>query len=232
MSDTHFKTIKFREKSKQKDSYQASRDNKFCYDRECKNEKKEMNELRRAYISTLLLNSNDQEISTARMHYFSRRKIYKRREREYWNKKKDELRNFNSYNPKLFWHKLKLKNKTSKINFSKNELYEYFKNLSVKEKESNYFESRDNFPSMTDQFEEILDKPIVVEELKTIINRLKLNKTAGIDCIVFELFKKLNDYQLEVIVKLFDRILNSGMFPKEWAIGIIAPILKRVLPLT
>ena len=77
---------------------------------------------------------------------------------------------------------------------------------------------------MTDQFGEILDKPIVVEELKTIINRLKLNKAADIDCIIPEVFKKLIDYQPEVIVKLFNSILNSGMFPKEWAIGIIVPI--------
>ena len=129
ISDTHFNKIKFQEKSKQKESYQALRDNKFWYDKECKNEKKEMNKLRRAYRSALLLNTNDEEISTAKMHYVSGRRIYKklrrRKEREYWNKKKDELRNFKSYNPKLFWHKLK--NKTSKINFSKNELYEYFK---------------------------------------------------------------------------------------------------------
>ena len=128
------------------------------------------------------------------------------------------MRNFNSHNPKLFWRKLKLKNKTyrinfskNRINFSKNELYEYFKNLS--EKESNSFESRDNFPAMTDQFGEILDKPIVVEELKSIINRLKLNNAAGVDCIIPEVFNKLNDYQLEVIVKISNRILNSGIFP-------------------
>ena len=103
--------------------FQALHDNKFWYDKECKNEKKEMNKLRRSYRSDLLLNTNDQEISAAKMNYFRRRRIYKklrwRKEREYWNKKKDELRNFKSYNPKLFWRKLKLKIKTSKVNFSK-----------------------------------------------------------------------------------------------------------------
>ena len=49
ISDTHFSKIKFQEKSKQKNSYQALRDNKFWYDKKCKNEKKEMNKLRRAY---------------------------------------------------------------------------------------------------------------------------------------------------------------------------------------
>ena len=77
---------------------------------------------------------------------------------------------------------------------------------------------------MMDQSGEILDKPILVEELKTIINRLKLNKAAGIDCVIPEVFRKLNNYQLEVIVKVFNRILNSRMFPEEWAIGIIVPI--------
>ena len=41
------------------------------------------------------------------------------------------------------------------------------------------------------------------------------------------MFKKLNGPQLEVIVKLFNRILNSGIFPKEWAIGIIVPIFEK-----
>ena len=59
---------------------------------------------------------------------------------------------------------------------------------------------------MADQFGEIFDKPIPVEELKTIINRLELNKTAVIDCIIPELFTKLNGHQLEVIVKLFNHI--------------------------
>ena len=87
----------------QKDSYQALRDNKFWYDKECRNEKKEMNKLGRANKSALLLITNDQEISTAKMHYVSRRRIYKklrrRKEREYWNRKKDELRNFKQLQP-------------------------------------------------------------------------------------------------------------------------------------
>ena len=65
-----------------------------------------MNKLKRAYKSPLLLNTNDQEISTAKMHYFSRSRIYKklrwRKEREYWNEKKDDLRNFIFTTPNYF----------------------------------------------------------------------------------------------------------------------------------
>ena len=96
-------------------------------------------------------------------------------------------------------------------------MYECFKNLS--EKESNSFESQDNFPGMTDQFGEVLDQPILVEELKTIIIRLKLDKAADIDCIIPEVFRKLNNYQLEVIV--------NGNVSKRMAIGIIVPIFKK-----
>ena len=74
--DTYFNKIKFQHKSKQKDSYQALRDDKFWYDKECNNEKKEMNKLRCAYKLALLLNTNDQKVSTAKIHYFSRRRIY------------------------------------------------------------------------------------------------------------------------------------------------------------
>ena len=43
------------------------------------------------------------------------------------------------------------------------------------------------------------------------------------------MFKLFSDYHVSVVVKLFNRILKTGDFPKEWVVGIIVPIFKKVI---
>ena len=51
-------------------------------------------------------------------------------------------------------------------------------------------------------------------------------KSVGIDKVIPELLKSLNDGALIVIVKILSKIFESGEFPEEWAMGIIVPIFK------
>ena len=80
---------------------------------------------------------------------------------------------------------------------------------------------------MSNEFEEILDGYIDSGELREEIRKLKSNKAAWIDCIIPEVFKLFSDYHVLVVVKLFNHILNTGDFPKEWEVGIIVPIFKK-----
>ena len=41
------------------------------------------------------------------------------------------------------------------------------------------------------------------------------------------MFKLFSNYHVSVIVKLFNGILNTGHFSKEWAVDIIVPISKK-----
>ena len=41
------------------------------------------------------------------------------------------------------------------------------------------------------------------------------------------MFKLFGDYHVSVVVKLVYRILDTGDFPKEWAVGMIVPIFKE-----
>ena len=43
------------------------------------------------------------------------------------------------------------------------------------------------------------------------------------------MFKLFSDYHVSVVVKLFNRILKTEDFPKEWVVGIIVPIFKKVI---
>ena len=73
----------------------------------------------------------------------------------------------------------------------------------------------------------ILNNKISLEEAKQTVKKLKFKKAAGIDKVIAELFKSLNDRALIVIVKIPNKIFESGEFPEEWAMGIIVPIFKE-----
>ena len=58
------------------------------------------------------------------------------------------------------------------------------------------------------------------------INKLKSGKAAGIDKIIAELLKNLDDDIVIILVNIFNKIFDSGEFPEEWALGIIVILFK------
>ena len=65
--------------------------------------------------------------------------------------------------------------------------------------------------TLTDQ-DEILDSVITVSEIKKVINNLNNWKAAGIEKIIPELVKALDDNTLEIIALVLNCILDSGVF--------------------
>ena len=60
-----------------------------------------------------------------------------------------------------------------------------------------------------------------------LINKLKNNKSCGIDNIINEFIKfSPNEYKL-LLVKLFNLILKTGIIPTSWGISFISPIYKN-----
>ena len=72
-----------------------------------------------------------------------------------------------------------------------------------------------------------LDYPITDEEFEAVINKLKANKSPGIDSILNEVIKIGKDVIKGHLVKLFNRILDTGKYPALWSFGLIVPIHKR-----
>ena len=58
------------------------------------------------------------------------------------------------------------------------------------------------------------------------IDKLKDKKAAGIDTIISELLKNLDEPTLKIIVKILNKIFHSVDFPEEWAVGIIVTLFK------
>ena len=58
------------------------------------------------------------------------------------------------------------------------------------------------------------------------VSNLTKGKACGIDFVRNE-FIKISVYLSIFHIKLFNSILNSGRFPKQWTTGIIIPIYKK-----
>ena len=69
--------------------------------------------------------------------------------------------------------------------------------------------------------DQILNAQFTFDKIKTIINKLKSGKAAGIDKINAELLKNLDDDTVIILVNIINKIFDSGEFPEEWALGII-----------
>ena len=72
-----------------------------------------------------------------------------------------------------------------------------------------------------------IDYPITDEEFEAAINKLKANKSPGIDNILNEVKKIGKEAIKGHLVNLFNRILDTGKYPALWSFGLIVPIHKR-----
>ena len=63
--------------------------------------------------------------------------------------------------------------------------------------------------------------------IANVIKKLKRNKACGIDLIRNEFIKKCSNDMLEDVTNMFNLILDSGVFPINWCLGIIMPFYKN-----
>ena len=68
-----------------------------------------------------------------------------------------------------------------------------------------------------------LDEQISHEEILNAIRSLRKNKPCSVDDILNEYFQKAADILIEPLYILFNKILDSGSFPAQWATGLIVP---------
>ena len=74
--------------------------------------------------------------------------------------------------------------------------------------------------------EPILDEPITLEEIRKASTKLKTGKAAGHDSISNEMIKSSVSIIGPVLQILFNKVLNSGIFPQLWSVGYISPVFK------
>ena len=83
-----------------------------------------------------------------------------------------------------------------------------------------------NFPKLSQEEIEDLDKPITSKEIKTVIRNLPANKSPGPDGFTAEFYQKLREDLTPIILKLFQKIAEEGKLPNSFYEAIITLIPK------
>ena len=77
------------------------------------------------------------------------------------------------------------------------------------------------------EFNENLDVNFKETELRKAIFSLNNNKSPGIDSLTSEILKSAYDFISPFLLSLYNRMFNSGEYPRAWGEGIISPIFKK-----
>ena len=152
-----------------------------------------------------------------------------RKEKNKYDKQFNEnLLQLKDSNPRAFWKIINKDRKKNKMgDIPQGELFNHFSNLSKSISNQNSNPNSSTTESTTDISNDSINMPFILEELKKHIIFLKNNKSHGIDYILNEFLKNCPEELLVVIVKFFNIILESGIVPNAWTIGIIKPLYKN-----
>ena len=107
-------------------------------------------------------------------------------------------------------------------------MFDFFKKMNSETAEmthQSYVSPQVDNSSMDD--ENILNKPITEEEIRTCISKLKNHKAPGIDNIINEYITTTEDILMPAYIRVFNIIFMNGIFPDVWSKGIIVPIYKK-----
>ena len=197
------------------------------FDCECKTEKRKLRLLLRKFLKSL--DKGDRgRYCIARREY---KNLIKRKKKEY----KDSLVNklLNSVKSQSdFWdviRKVSSRKAQPSNDISIQEWFEHFK--AVLETGDVYDDNNEenlhcNNTEDSDDID-ILNGPITREEVKYAIRKLKNGKSAGPDGLIGEFFKNSGDVVVNFLVKLFNVLFDSGVFPSDWTESIIMPLFKK-----
>jgi hypothetical protein len=162
------------------------------------------------------------------------KKYKKMLKHEYANYHKElnlQLKSLRTSNPKEYWKILNQSdgNKNDTCNLGITEVSDHFEKLNsvnpITDEEETDLQNKGNVN--TNNYESLLNANFTNEEIERAINKLKNNKAHGSDLIINEYLKCTKQIMIPVYVRLFNIILNSGIIPSDWFVGIIKPIYKK-----
>ncbi|CAG2215844.1 unnamed protein product [Mytilus edulis] len=167
-------------------------------------------------------------------------KLRRKKKREFRGNILDRLSNLESENPKDYWNlvnELRHENNSeTKNNIDGDIWYKYFSDLSsipenehIKSKIKEIKSKLELLENKNFGFSEI-DFKITPGELQKALRQLKSGKSPGLDTITNEMLKVSQSYMQDCLLKLFNAILLSGIYPSKWSESYITPIFKSDYP--
>ena len=133
-----------------------------------------------------------------------------------------KIRNLKSTDPGKYWNIINPRNKRAKIgNISMDAAWSHFKDLNKDDSDISDVVIENSAKN------HIINEPFTIEEIRKHVKSLKSNKSPGIDLILNEFIKNCPDNLIYVIVLLFNMVLESGIIPTDWTLGIIKVLYKN-----
>ena len=129
-----------------------------------------------------------------------------------------------STNPKIYWRIIN-GGKQDAVQASVENLFTFFKNTNsrdISDSSDPAFVRPENA-----QTNEQINMKITLTEIEKQLKSLKNNKSSGIDLVMNEHIKSTFHIMGPVYEKLFNIILDSGVLPEVWSVGLIKPIYKQ-----
>ena len=140
----------------------------------------------------------------------------------------NNLHNLKSKNPKEYWAIInKAEGRENKMcNITIDSFMTNFKNLYNTETD---LHATHHLQQTENKLEDNLpfNKPISEEEAVKLTRKLKNGKASRIDNILNEFIKCSPPDMLKLICVFFNLIVDTGIIPPSWTIGLITPIYKR-----
>ena len=135
------------------------------------------------------------------------------------------LKKLKTTNPRKFW-KLLNGEKKDEIETDPQLFFEFFQNVNFDKNCDNEqpYQAPDD---ATNNINEEINSRITENEIKSTIKKLKNNKASGIDLILNEHLKSLAHIISPVLVNLYNLVLDTGLVPECWTLGMIKPIFKN-----
>ena len=205
-----------------------SKKNKPCYDNNCRQLKKK--------LQNLAKKMNPTTHQSLRQEYFTIKKKYKRlvkkMHKEYKNNILTEINTLSSKHSQDFWKKINkirnLKTVEESCDIAPEDWTNHFRNLLYESHESEANGNLENNLNETPTLSKhSLDTPITAKEIHDYISKLKTKKSSGTDSILNEMIKHRRYFLVSSLERIFNNIFQNRTFPVEWNIGVIKPIYKN-----
>lgn len=161
-------------------------------------------------------------------------KLCKYKRKKYKSDLIEKLDNLFENDPKAYWSLLdelrENKRESCELMTSPDDMHDHFSSLNIlpnnflhraKQLEEQ-LNAEENSPSFSK-----LDFLITKEEISKCLHVLKNGKSAGLDCISNEMLKCGETLLMPCMLKIFNSVLQLGIYPNEWKKGYLNPIYKK-----
>ena len=192
--------------------------NKPWFNNSCKTSKSNYKKFKK----TLSKEPSNAEKDALKAMAKTHKKLLRKEKRKFGKELNAKLRVLKSTDPGKYWSIINPRKKSTKIgDISLDAVWTHFSELNKDDSDAREVLTENQITN------EIINKLFTTDEIRKHIVSLKKNKSPGIDCILNEFIKNCPENLINVIVLLFNMVLESGIIPSDWTVGIIKVLYKN-----